>query len=64
MRFKVENETYITLDEVEKLVDLKLTSIYTRYTFGDFPKPINFEIRQAWKESDIEEYLEKSRKHK
>jgi predicted DNA-binding transcriptional regulator AlpA len=61
MEFILENEEYLTLDEVEKLVDLKQTSIYTLVRFGSFPKPRKLEIRQAWKRSEIDLYLEGTR---
>jgi predicted DNA-binding transcriptional regulator AlpA len=62
MKFLVEDESYITLEDVEKRVGLKEASIGTLVRFGHFPQPIKFEIRRAWKESEIEEYIEKNRK--
>lgn len=59
MKFTINNEEYITLEEVEKLVGLKQTSINTRVRFGHFPKPVKFEIRMAWKKSDIDDYINK-----
>lgn len=61
MKLIIDNEEYLTLEELEKKVNLKETSIYMRIRFGDFPAPKKFKIRQAWKKSDIEEYLEKTR---
>ncbi|MDR0580925.1 MAG: AlpA family phage regulatory protein [Holosporaceae bacterium] len=64
MKFTFDGQEYITLDEVEKLVEMKQTSIHTRVRFGHFPKPIKFEIRMAWKRSEIDSYLEKTREAK
>jgi predicted DNA-binding transcriptional regulator AlpA len=61
MRFTVEGQEYLTLDEVEELVGMKQTSIHTRVRFGHFPKPIKLEIRMAWKKSEIDEYLDRTR---
>ena len=62
MKFTISNEEYITLEEVEKLVKLRESSIYNRVRFGHFPKPVKLEIRMAWKLSEIEEYIESQRK--
>lgn len=62
MKLIVDNEEYLTLAEVEKLVGLKETSIAMRVRFSDFPKPVKLEIRQAWKRWEIEEYLAKAKK--
>jgi predicted DNA-binding transcriptional regulator AlpA len=57
MKLMIENEEYITLDEVERLVNMKQTSIYTRVRFGSFPQPLKFPTRMAWKKEDIDKYL-------
>ncbi|MDR2157706.1 MAG: AlpA family phage regulatory protein [Holosporaceae bacterium] len=62
MKFFVDNENYVTLEDVEKLVGLKESSIYMRVRFGHFPEPRKFEIRQAWKLSEIEEYIQNNKK--
>ena len=62
MKFQINNETYVTLEDVEKMIDLKRTSISMLVRFCGFPKPEKIEIRKAWKLSDIEEYIEKSKK--
>ena len=61
MKFTIDNQEYITLDEVEKIVGMKESSIYNRVRFGHFPQPVKFEIRKAWKKSEIDAYLEKTR---
>ena len=62
MKLIVDNEEYLVLEEVEKLVGLKETSIAMRVRFSDFPKPVKLEIRQAWKRSEIEDYIAKQKK--
>ena len=62
MKLIVDNEEYLVLEEVEKLVGLKETSIAMRVRFSDFPKPVKLEIRQAWKRSEIEDYITKQKK--
>jgi predicted DNA-binding transcriptional regulator AlpA len=64
MEFSVNDEKYITMEDVEKLVGLKESSIYMRVRFGHFPQPIKWEVRQAWKKTDIEEYLQKAQEGK
>ncbi|WP_370053031.1 helix-turn-helix transcriptional regulator [Neptunomonas sp.] len=45
--------------EVEKLVGLSRSTIYTRLEQGTFPKPIPLGGRLvAWVESDIHEWIE------
>jgi predicted DNA-binding transcriptional regulator AlpA len=63
MRLMIENEEYVTLDEVEKLVNMKQTSIYTRVRFGSFPQPLKFPTRMAWKSKEIEAYIDSTRKN-
>ena len=62
MKLIVDNEEYLILEEVEKLVGLKEASIAMRVRFSDFPKPVKLEIRQAWKRSEIEDYIAKQKK--
>ena len=62
MKLIVDNEEYLTLAELEKLVGLKETSIAMRVRFSNFPKPVKLEIRQAWKRSEIEAYIKASKK--
>jgi predicted DNA-binding transcriptional regulator AlpA len=57
MEFILNDEKYVTLDDVEKLVDMKETSIYNRVRFGHFPKPLKIKIGMAWKKSDIDAYI-------
>ena len=71
MRFKIDGEEYIDLEDVEKLVGMKQTLIYEKMRYNAFPKPEKKQIpttvtfvkkRSLWKRSDIEAYIEDDRK--
>lgn len=61
MNFVIDNEEYLTQEEVEQKVGLKQTALNTLVRFGHFPKPLKLEIRKLWKKSDIETYLEEQK---
>ncbi|MDR2385576.1 MAG: AlpA family phage regulatory protein, partial [Tannerella sp.] len=61
MELTIKNEEYITLDDVESLVNMKQTSIYTLIKFGHFPKALKLPDRQVWKKSEVEAYIEKKK---
>ena len=58
MKFFIDNEEYLPQEEVEKLLDIKQTSLNTLVRFGHFPSPIKLEIRKLWKKSDVDGYLQ------
>ena len=60
MHFCIDNEEYLTQEEVEELVGLKQTSLNTLVRFGHFPAPLKLEIRKLWKRSEVEAYIESS----
>lgn len=69
MKFKIDGEEYVDLDEVEKLVGMKQTLIYEKMRYDQFPKSEKKKIditfkreRSLWKKSEIDEYLESTKK--
>jgi predicted DNA-binding transcriptional regulator AlpA len=65
MKFIVNNEEYLDLEDLEKLVGMKQTLIYEKVRHNKFPKPEKKQVkisflrkRSLWKLSDIEAYLE------
>ena len=58
MHFCIDNEEYLTQEEVEKLIGLKQTALNTLVRFGHFPAPLKLEIRKLWKRSEVEAYIE------
>lgn len=69
MRYTIDNEEYLDLSDVEELVGIKQTLIYERVRYGKFPKPREKKVditfkrkRKLWKKSEIEEYIELSKK--
>jgi len=45
--------------QVERLVGLKKTAIYTMIKKGEFPKPVRLSDRAvAWKQEEIEEWIQ------
>lgn len=57
MKFTYEDNEYITLEDVEAMLNMKQSSIYTLVRFNKLPQPIKFEIRQAWKLSEIQKHV-------
>jgi predicted DNA-binding transcriptional regulator AlpA len=57
----LDGEQYLTMKEVEKLVDMKESYIYALVKHGHFPQPTRIEVRRAWKKSDIEAYIESTK---
>jgi prophage regulatory protein len=52
------NETLLRLPQVESMIGLKRSSIYSRIAAGEFPKPINLGARAvAFKNSDIQSWI-------
>jgi predicted DNA-binding transcriptional regulator AlpA len=71
MKFTIDNEEYIDLEELEKLVGMKQTRIYEKMRYNVFPKsekkkiPITFVRKHSlWKRCDIDEYLKKKKEEK
>ena len=67
MKFKIDGEEYVDLDEVEKLVGMKQTLIYEKMRYDQFPKSEKKKIditfkreRSLWKKSDIDDYINKT----
>ena len=58
MHFCIDNEEYLTQEEVEELIGLKQTALNTLVRFGHFPAPLKLEIRKLWKRSEVEAYIE------
>lgn len=64
MRFLIDNEEYLTQEEIEELIGLKQTALNTLVRFGHFPKPLKLEIRKLWKRSEVEAYIEAKKQDK
>ena len=64
MRFLIDNEEYLTQEEIEELIGLKQTALNTLVRFGYFPKPLKLEIRKLWKRSEVEAYIESKKQDK
>lgn len=62
MKILIDNEEYLNIDDVEKLVGQKSTTIDVKVRYGVFPSPIKLPTLKFWKLSEIEEYLENTRK--
>jgi predicted DNA-binding transcriptional regulator AlpA len=60
MKITIQNEEYISVEEVERLVKQKSSTIDVKVRYGEFPKPIKLPVVKFWKLSDIEEYLKNS----
>jgi predicted DNA-binding transcriptional regulator AlpA len=58
----LDGERYLDENEVLEKIKMSRATLYIKMKYENFPKPKK--QKKAWKESDIEEYLEKSRKHK
>jgi predicted DNA-binding transcriptional regulator AlpA len=54
----VEGEKYLFLDELLKKIEISQSLLYVKMKYGNFPKPTKLRI---WKESEIDEYLERTR---
>jgi predicted DNA-binding transcriptional regulator AlpA len=71
MKFTVDNEEYLDLKDLEKLVGMKQTLIYEKIRHNKFPKSEKKQVkitflrkRSLWKRSEIDAYLEKTREEK
>jgi predicted DNA-binding transcriptional regulator AlpA len=67
MSFNIDNEEYLDLDEVIKLTGINQAYIYMKIKYEGFPKPENKTVptprkRKLWKKSEIETYIELTRK--
>lgn len=62
MRIIIDGEEYLKLEDVIKLTGLKQTNLYIKMKYNEFPKPENKKIRALWKKSEIDEYLESTKK--
>ncbi|MDR2157703.1 MAG: helix-turn-helix domain-containing protein [Holosporaceae bacterium] len=59
---QVDGEEVCDVREVSELTNLNLNKIYELLRYNLFVKPIVVKNKNFWKKSDIEEYIEKSRK--
>ena len=64
MKIIIDNEEYISADEVESLVEFGIGTIDIKVRYGVFPKPMKMPVKKFWKKSDIEEYLKNNEKNK
>ena len=61
MQFVIDGEEYLTQDDLERLLNVKQTTINTLVRFGHMPAPLKLEVRKLWKRSEIEDYLNKTK---
>ena len=62
MKIIFENEEYLSIEDVEKLVNQKSPTIDVKVRYGVFPKPIKLPVVKFWKRTEIESYIESTRK--
>lgn len=69
MKYTIDNEEYIELSDVQEMVGIKQTLIYEKVRYGQFPQPQEKKVditfkrkRKLWKKSEIEEYIERTKK--
>lgn len=61
MKIIIDGKTYLSMKDVLELLGWKEHRLYTESREGRMPKPIKLEERSFWEESEIDEYLEKTR---
>lgn len=61
MRYKFDDEEYITAEEIMPLIKCKRAKLDNLVRNNKFPKPIKIEVQKFWKKSEIEDYLSKTR---
>lgn len=66
---KIDDNEYLELEEVLKMTGMKQASLYEKVRYHCFPQPEKKQIeikflrkRNLWKKSDIENYIESTRK--
>jgi predicted DNA-binding transcriptional regulator AlpA len=64
MKIIFENEEYLSIEDVEKLVKQKPPTIDVKVRYGVFPKPIKLPVVKFWKKSEVEEYVKKTNEPK
>jgi predicted DNA-binding transcriptional regulator AlpA len=62
MSININGDKYLFLEEVLDRVNMKQTDLYIKMKYKEFPRPFKPEKRTFWKESEVEAYLEKTRK--
>lgn len=69
MKFILDNEEYIDLEEVVKMTGLSQANLYIKMRYKEFPKSEKKQIelkflrkRALWKKSEIEAYIKASKK--
>lgn len=60
----IKGEKYLSVDEVEKLVGYKKSTINVKVQYNAFPKPQQLHFQRLWKRSEIESYLKTHKKKK
>jgi predicted DNA-binding transcriptional regulator AlpA len=58
MSMIIDGEKYLLLDEVLKKIEMSQSLLYIKMKYDRFPKPLK---PRVWKESEIDEYLERTR---
>jgi predicted DNA-binding transcriptional regulator AlpA len=62
MEIEINNELYISMDDVLEKVGFKEYRLYEEIRCGRIPRPYKSAPKSFWKVKDIEEYLERTRK--
>ncbi|MDR1235816.1 MAG: hypothetical protein LBJ96_02305 [Holosporaceae bacterium] len=64
MNIIIDGEEYIGQSEVLELLNMKRHILYSKIKMGDIPSPLKPDERAFWKRSEIDAYLESTRKKK
>ena len=69
MKFIVDDEEYVDLEEVVKMTGLSQANLYIKMRYKEFPQSKKKQVelkflrkRALWKKSEIEEYIERTKK--
>ena len=58
----IDNNEYLDAEEVANIMDIAEITLRVRVRAKEAPKPIKLKTITYWKKSEIDEYLEKTRK--
>ena len=62
MPININGEEYLSIREVLAIVKMSQASVYEKMRYDRFPKAFKPEYRAYWKKSEIEEYVERTKK--
>jgi predicted DNA-binding transcriptional regulator AlpA len=59
---QIDGEEVLDIKGVSKMTGLNINKVYELLRYDRFPKPIVVKNKNFWKESEIEEYIESTRR--